>query len=136
MSDATIEVGVTALWVMTLGCIPPLLLVPFFYKRIAARFEQIKAKNAAWKDILMDALFLGMIAAFVGLVVAKVEPAEGEPYFSIVSLLVFFSSALLVTIFGLISKQKGFKWLKDYALPLAMILSMALAVVYTGWGLR
>lgn len=29
----TAEVVITALWVMTLGCLPPLIIIPFFYKR-------------------------------------------------------------------------------------------------------
>ncbi|QWB96440.1 DUF5058 family protein [Mycoplasmatota bacterium] len=41
----TSEMVVTALWVMTLGCVPPLLLVPFFYKKISARFDAIKEKT-------------------------------------------------------------------------------------------
>jgi len=130
------EMIVTALWVMTLGCIPPLLLVPFFYHKISAKFESIKEKNSEWKDILMDSLFLGMISAFLGYVVAPVEPDVGDPYISIVAILVLLSSAVLIVIFGLLSNKKGLKWLKNYALPLSMVLSMALAIFYASLGVR
>jgi hypothetical protein len=130
------EMVVTALWVMTLGCVPPLLLVPFFYKSISKRFESIKEKNTEWKDILMDALFLGMISAFVGYVVAPITPDNGSPYISITAILVLISSAVLIIILGLLSKKKGFLWLKNYALPLSMVLSMALAIAFASWGLR
>ncbi len=132
----TLEMGITALWVMTLGCIPPLLLVPFFYKKIAARFDKIKEKNSAWKDILMDALFLGMISAFVGYVIAPIEPEGGASYISLLAILVLITSAVMITIFGLLSQKKHFKWLKNYALPLSMILSMAIAILYAGLGVR
>lgn len=133
----TAEMGITALWVMTLGCIPPLLLVPFFYKKISAQFEKIKEKNSEWKDILMDALFLGMISAFVGYVIAPVTPEDGSPsYISILAILVLLTSAILITLLGLLSKKKGFAWLKSYALPLSMIGSMALAILYAGFGVR
>ena len=133
----TLEMGITAVWVMTLGCIPPLLLVPFFYKKISARFEHIKEKNSEWKDILMDALFLGMISAFVGYVIAPIEPEDGgASYISLLAILVLVASALFVTVFGLLSKKKNFSWLKSYALPLSMILSMALAIVFATWGVR
>ncbi len=133
----TIEMGVTAIWVMTLGCIPPLLLVPFFYQKISTRFEQIKEKNSEWKDILMDALFLGMISAFVGYVIAPIEPEGGGPaYISILAILVLVVSAVLVAVFGLLSQKKNFSWLKSYALPLSMVLSMALAIVFASWGVR
>ena len=121
---------------MTLGCIPPLLLVPFFYKKISARFDKIKEHNAEWKDILMDALFLGMISAFVGYVIAPVEVENGPSYISILAILVLLCSAIFVTIFGLLSSKKNFKWLKSYALPLSMILSMALAIAFAAWGVR
>lgn len=133
----TPEMGVTALWVMTLGCVPPLLLVPFLYKKISAGFDQIKQKNAEWKDILMDALFLGMISAFVGYVVAPITPDDGgASYISLLAILVLVVSAVFVTIFGLLANKKRFKWLKSYALPLSMVLSMALAIVFSSWGVR
>ncbi len=131
------EMVITALWVMTLGCLPPLLLVPFFYKKISHKFNEIKDKNSDFKDILMDALFLGMISAFVGFVVAPIDPEEtGDPYISILAVVVLFTSAVLTVIFGLISNKKGFKWLKNYALPLSMVLAMAFAILYAGWGLK
>ncbi len=133
----TLEMGVTAIWVMTLGCIPPLLLVPFFYKKISTRFDQIKKRNSAWKDILMDALFLGMISAFVGYVIAPITPEDGgASYISILAILVLITSALLVTVLGLLSNKEKLGWLKSYALPLSMVLSMALAIVFATWGVR
>lgn len=132
----TPDMIVTALWVMTLGCIPPLLLVPLFYKKISDRFDAIKEKNNDWKDILMDSLFLGMISAFVGYVVAPVE-VEGEtPYISILSIIVLLTSAVFIIVFGLLSKKKYFTWLKNYALPLSMIIAMALAIVYASMGVK
>lgn len=133
----TLEMGVTAIWVMTLGCIPPLLLVPFFYKKISNRFDQIKEKNSEWKDILMDALFLGMISAFVGYVVAPIKPeGSATSYVSLLAILVLISSAILVSILGLLSNKKKLTWLKSYALPLSMVLSMALAIVFSTWGVK
>ncbi|MFA6801477.1 MAG: DUF5058 family protein [Acholeplasmataceae bacterium] len=130
------EMIVTALWVMTLGCLPPLLIVPLFYKKISKKFDSIKEKNTDWKDILMDSLFLGMISAFIGYVVAPITNDAGETYVSILAIVVLLSAAILIVILGLLSNKKGFKWLKNYALPLSMVLAMALAILYFGWGLR
>ncbi len=132
----TSEMVVTALWVMTLGCIPPLLLVPFFYKKISSKFNDIKEKNSEWKDILMDSLFLGMISAFLGYVVAPITNDSGETYISLLAIIVLISSAVLIAVFGLLSNKKGFNWLKNYALPLSMVLAMALAILYASWGVR
>lgn len=131
------KVIVTALWVMTLGCIPPLLIVPLFLKRISKKFDQIKEKDSTWKNIMMDALFLGMISAFVGYVVAPIT-IEGteETYISLLAILVLLSSAGLIIIFGFIIKKYKQNWLKNYALPLSMMASMALALVFALMGVR
>lgn len=133
----TPDMIVTALWVMTLGCIPPLLIVPLFLKKISSKFNQIKEKDETWKNIMMDALFLGMISAFVGYVVAPVtDEVSGDTYISILAILVLITSALLIIVFGLLMKKFKQEWLKNYALPLSMIASMALALVYAFLGVR
>ncbi|MFA5470443.1 MAG: DUF5058 family protein [Acholeplasmataceae bacterium] len=133
----TPEMIVTALWVMTLGCIPPLLIVPLFLKKISSRFDQIKEKDETWKNIMMDALFLGMISAFVGYVVAPVtDELTGDTYISILAILVLVTSALFIIIFGILMKKFKQDWLKNYALPLSMIASMGLALVYALLGVR
>ncbi len=133
----TPDMIVTALWVMTLGCIPPLLIVPLFLKKISSKFNQIKEKDETWKNIMMDALFLGMISAFVGYVVAPVtDEVNGDTYISILAILVLITSALLIIVFGLLMKKFKQEWLKNYALPLSMIASMALALVYAFLGVR
>lgn len=133
----TPEMIVTALWVMTLGCIPPLLILPLFLKKISSRFDQIKEKDETWKNIMMDALFLGMISAFVGYVVAPVtDELTGDTYISILAILVLVTSALFIIIFGILMKKFKQDWLKNYALPLSMITSMGLALVYALLGVR
>jgi uncharacterized protein YacL len=133
----TSDMIVTALWVMTLGCIPPLLIVPLFLKKISKKFDQIKEKDSTWKNIMMDALFLGMISAFVGYVVAPItNEATNETYISLLAILVLLSSAGLIIIFGFIIKKYKQEWLKNYALPLSMMSSMALALLYALLGVR
>jgi Domain of unknown function (DUF5058) len=133
----TSDMIVTALWVMTLGCIPPLLIVPLFLKKISKKFDQIKEKDSTWKNIMMDALFLGMISAFVGYVVAPItNDVTNETYISLLAILVLLSSAGLIIVFGFIIKKYKQDWLKNYALPLSMMSSMALALLYALLGVR
>ena len=49
---------------MTLGIFPGLLWVPLFIKKIQGGLMKIKNKDGKWGDILMTAMFLGMISAF------------------------------------------------------------------------
>ncbi len=130
------EVIVTALWVMTFGCIPPLLIIPLFYKKMSGKLQAIKKKDSGWSKIMMDALFIGMISAFVGFILAKKVPEVGDPYFSWLSVMVFLTSAFLIILFGLMIQRFKMEWLRNYALPLSMIFSMIMAIVYFGWGVR
>lgn len=55
-------------WVMTLGIIPGVLYIPFLMKRIQGGLSRLKSRDEAWSAIFMDALFLGMISAFLGMI--------------------------------------------------------------------
>jgi len=128
------QVAVTALWVMTLGCIPPLFIIPLFYKKMSKRMDTIKDKDNQWKTILMDALFIGLISAFVGFVLAPKDRLDGTVGISILSILVLLTSSTLIIVFGIIMKKFKWDWLRNYALPLAMVCSMVLALLYAFLG--
>ncbi len=136
-----IDVIITALWVMTLGCIPPLLIIPLFFKRMSMGLDKIKEKDSTWKNIMMDALFLGMISAFVGYVLARkpIRDVDGvviDTYFSWLSVLVLLTSAALIVVFGIIIKKYKQEWLRNYALPLSMVIAMSLAILFASMGVR
>lgn len=111
-------------WVMTLGIIPGIFLVLFGLKKIQKGLVSIKTKDSRWGAIFMDALFLGMITAFLGLVFADVR--KGLPGLTPVA--VALVSAVLMAVCGLLIKKCGWKWLEQYALPLCMLGSMAAAI--------
>ncbi len=127
---------ITALWVMTFGIIPSLVIIPLFFKKINLKMDAFKAKDKGWGQIMMDALFIGMISAFVGVVLAPKVPEEGEPYISVLAILTLLSSAVLIMVMGLLIKKYKLDWLKNYALPISMIAAMGLAVLYAGLGVR
>lgn len=130
------DIVVTALWVMTFGCIPPLLIIPFYYEKLEKRLKDLKERDTKWNEILMDSLFLGMISAFIGYVIAPKTDDLGNSYISVLAILTFLSSAVLIALFGLVVNKKGFKFLRNYALPLSMVLAMALAILYAYMGVR
>ena len=67
------EVYTAIAWVMTLGIFPGLIWVPLFIRKIQGGLMKIKNKDSKWGDILMTALFLGMISAFLGMVFADIR---------------------------------------------------------------
>lgn len=136
-SDVTFiseEIAITALWVMTLGCIPPLLIIPLFFKKMSKKISSYTEKDQNWKNIFMDALFIGLISAFVGFVLAPIKRIDGTEGISLLSILVLLTSAFLIIIMGLLIKKYKIEWLKSYALPFAMIGSMGFAILYASLG--
>ncbi len=133
--DISPTIIITALWVMTLGCIPPLLIIPLFFKKISKKIDAYKQKDQTWRNIFMDALFIGLISAFVGFVLAPVERIDDTLGVSILSILVLATSAIFILVFGiLIKKYEKLAWMKNYALPLSMIGAMSLAILYAYLG--
>lgn len=95
-------------WVMTLGIFPGLVWVPLFCRKIQGGLMKIKSKDSKWGDIMMTALFLGMISAFLGMVFADIHTGlKGW-----IPIFVLLFSALLMGICGLLIKKCNMKWLK------------------------
>ena len=121
------QVFATIAWTMTLGIVASIALVLFGLKKVQKGMNSIVGKDTRWRDIVMDALFLGMISAFVGMLFANIR--DGLPGF--IPLAVALASALLMAICGLLMKKCKLSWLEQYALPLSMLGAMALSIPIT-----
>ncbi|MGN1418774.1 MAG: DUF5058 family protein [Acutalibacteraceae bacterium] len=112
-------------WVMTLGSILPLILVPIFSKKIHKSISGAVNKNARWADIMSAAAFIGLIAAFLGRGIAGVGDADvvadGAGVLSIAAII---SSVIFMLILTLINKKARWKWLDALAMPLSMVLAI------------
>ncbi len=110
----------TVAWVMTLGCITPLIIIPLFLKKIQGGIHKIQKKDNRWGDLFLTAMFLGMIAAFLGMGVSS----------GLLSILTLISSAAIMGVCGILVKVKNVKWLENFALPISMLGAMALSILY------
>lgn len=119
----------TILWVMTIGIIPSLILIPLFLKRIQGGIKSLKKRDQVWGEYFMTAIFMGMISAFLGVVFSSVR--EGITGWIPVFVLIF--SALVMGICGVFIKKYHLKWLEDYALPFSIIGGMIFAVFISGF---
>lgn len=117
----------TIAWVMALGIIPGLVLVPLLGKKIENGISSIKTKDSKWGQIFLSGLFLGMISAFLGLVFAHVH----EGLTGWIPVFVMLASAVLMMICGLVRKLTKAKWIEDYALPISLLGGMALSIPIT-----
>lgn len=126
------------MWVMTLGIISGPVFNIFGFKSYRQRIERIGQKDPRWSKVLVDALFIGIIAVMGGQYITKgVSAFTGFNASGIVNgqgqLLTLVSGALLMVLFGLAMKLTKAKWLENFALPVSMVGAIALSVIYHGW---
>ncbi|MHB1454373.1 MAG: DUF5058 family protein [Saccharofermentanales bacterium] len=121
------KVFTAIVWVMTLGIIPGVILIPIFLKRIQSGLIKIKNKDEKWGAIFLSAIFLGMISAFLGMVFSRIR--SGLTGWIPVFVLLF--SALIMILAGLLIRKYKLKWLEDYALPFSILGGMGFAIFIT-----
>ncbi len=114
-------------WTMTLGIIAGIVMILFWLKKIQKGIVTLTGKDERWRGIVTDALFLGMISAFIGMLFADVR--KGTTGF--IPIVVALTSAVLMGICGLLIKKCKWNWLEQYALPLCMLGAMALSIPIT-----
>lgn len=116
-------------WVMTLGIMSGILVILFFQKNMNTSLKKLASKDKRWSTILMDCLFVGMIATFLGMVFADIR--TGLPGWIPVFVMLF--SAFLMLLCGAAIKLLKWNWLENYAMPLSMLGGMAFAIPLTQW---
>ena len=122
--------------VMTISILVGIWLVPLIGKRLLGGMSKLEAKDAKWSEIFQNAMFIGMIAAFLGFVFCDVgmlwNPVEGiRATTGLIPVAVMGVSALVMVILGLAMRK--WKWLGDYALPISLVLGMISAIPITAW---
>lgn len=133
------EQYVTVAFVMTFGIAASLILAPITCKAINTGMMKVKDKDKRWMDLLMTSMFVGMLSAFLGYIVCDlglVFEQVGETkmlafHYQLeywIPVFVMAISAGLMSVCGILLKKFNWKWLNDYALPISMIGSMALAI--------
>lgn len=125
VTDATAYVTVAL--VMTCGMLVSMFLPLITGKKIQRGLMKMRSKDKKWGEIFMTALFLGMISAFLGYVFGGV----GEGGSGWIPVLVFFVSAIVMALCGLLLKITKWRWINDYALPFCIIVGMVSAVPIT-----
>ena len=143
--------------VMTISIMMGIWLVPAIGKKLQNGMTKLGNRDAKWADTFQNALFIGMIAAFLVYVFCDVsqlwtadangliaktatEVVDGSQvdvtrYYprttGLVPVCVMAVSALTMMICGLLMRKPKLKWLSDYALPISLIVGMAAAIPLT-----
>ena len=148
ISSLTAQQYVNILLVMTISILVGIWLVPVIGKKLLGGMSNLGKRDAKWADIFQNAMFIGIIAAFVGFVFCDVARlwneasrvvTDGETVTTysatsgLIPVAVMGVSALVMLICGLVMKVFKWKWVNDYALPISLIAGMAAAIPITAW---
>ena len=133
VNSITAEQYVTVAFVMTISIMAGLLLAPIIGKKLQTGLINLEQRDKKWSDIFSNSLFMGMIAAFLGLVVCDVTGVFVGETKGLIPVLVFFSSAIVMLLCGLLRKITKWSFINEYALPISMVAGMLLAIPYTAW---
>ena len=136
ISNLSAQQFVNITLVMTISIMVGIWLVPVIGKKLLGGMTKLEAKDKKWSEIFQNAMFIGMIAAFLGFVFCDFSmlwnPVEGvAPTAGLIPVCVMGVSALIMVILGLAMRK--WKWLGDYALPISLVLGMASAIPITAW---
>ena len=124
---------VTVLFVMTFGIILGLILTPILARRIGEGLKGMEKRDKKWGEIFNNAMFLGMISAFLGYVFCDFSNVFRGDTSALIPVLVMGASALIMVACGLLARSPRMKWMLDYALPFSLIGGMAMAIPITSW---
>ncbi len=127
------SIFMSIVWVMTIGIAAGIVLVPFVTKKIQGGMLKMGMKDKKWGEIFNNAMFLGMISAFLGYVFCDVGLVFSGDTSGLIPVCVMVVAAIVMAIFGGLSKALKIRWMEDYALPLSLILGMASAIPFTNW---
>ncbi|HRT82143.1 MAG TPA: DUF5058 family protein, partial [Oscillospiraceae bacterium] len=111
------EVFTAAVWVMTVGSVFPLVLLPLFFKKIHNKIGQALSSKGGWSDVMSAAAFIGLISAFL----AKALAGAGDKNIigdgaGVLSLLTLISSIVFMLAFEFVCKRYKLKWLEPFAM--------------------
>ncbi len=118
-------------WVMTLGSLLPIILVPLLAKKIQKTVTGAVSKNNKWVDVISAAAFIGIIAAFLSSGITGVGSskenivADGSGVLSVTAIV---TSIIFMLTFSLINKKYKKNWIDALALPVSMVLAIVIVV--------
>lgn len=123
----------TVAWVMTVGSVMPLVVLPFALKKLQKGIGKAIGKNKKWADVMSAAAFIGIIIAFAGRAILGTGDkneniiGDGAGVLSITGLL---SSVAFMLLFSyLVKKFPKLEKLESFAMPLSMFLGMGMVLL-------
>lgn len=138
ITDPTVFAAVA--WVMTLGVIIYLVLVPLFLKTVQNKVGKITGNSDGdnkFGDIISAATFIGLIAAFIGNALAGkaatiekngVKEATGMGA-GIMSVAVLLTSIVVLIVLQKLCKKYKWEKFEPFVMPISMFAGMGMAIL-------
>ena len=118
-------------WVMTIGSVFPLILLPLFLKKIQTKIGKAASGKEKWTDLMSAAAFVGLIGAFVARALAgKGEADRAGDGAGVLSVLTLVTAIVVMLLLELLVDMKGWKWAQPFTMPLSMFAAMGAAVLF------
>ena len=137
IENLTAQQFVNITLVMTISIMMGIWLVPAIGKKLLGGMSSLENRDKKWAEIFQNAMFIGMIAAFLGFVFCDISrlwtPGDYSATSGLIPVCVLLAAAVVMVVCGLLMKKPKFAWLGDYALPISLILGMAAAIPITAW---
>ena len=108
-----------AAWIMTLSIMSGPIFCIFFLRKYENGLDKLKKKDKKWADLLVTAIFMGLVGTIGGQQIAK-----GGIFLATLCV-----SAVIMAVCGLLVRKGKVRWLEGFALPISMIGSLAVAFV-------
>ena len=133
VKELTAQQYITITWVMTISIMVGIWLVPVIGKKLQNGMISMEKRDKKWGEIFSNAMFIGMISAFVGYVFCDFSTVFSGNTAGLIPPLVMAVSAFVMLLCGLAVKVFKRSWIADYALPISLIAGMASAIPITAW---
>lgn len=125
ITSISAEQYVTIAFIMSIGCLLPLVCVTLFTKKYSSGMLKMEKKDKQWGAILASALFMGVVSCFFAVNFCGVTKNGLQGWIPIFVILI---SASTMILFGVMQKLTKWHWINDYALPVSMIVGMVCSV--------
>ncbi len=128
----------TVAWVMTIGSISPLLILPLVLKTLKKKMNKVTAaKDPKLVDAISAAAFIGLISVFVarsiigqdtGKIVDGVFVSNGDGA-GVLSVATLIAATVFMLILSTLAEKKNVRWLKDFAMPISMFAALGVCIL-------
>ena len=135
-ADTATEVFVaTAVVIMTLSILSGPIFNAIFYKKYQVKLDDLQQKNGRLMNTVTGALLGGLLAGMLSAILVKGIFMVGNPAtdnagittYGEVTLITLAASVVIMVLCGIVLKFGKQKWIENYALPITMLGSLAIA---------